>query len=66
MSQPTMSQPSINQPSPTHSDAPDAAAPEAPGGYEKSAERDAKSNQAPGLLSRDTELKIARQMPDRK
>ncbi len=45
---------------------PESAAPEAQGGYEKSAERDAQSNQAPGMHSRETELKIARQMPDRK
>jgi hypothetical protein len=39
---------------------------EAQGGYEKSAERDAKSDQAPGKHSREVELKIAENMPDRK
>jgi hypothetical protein len=66
----------MNQPHPNHSAAPaedppgqhssGSVPPEAEGGYEKSADRDAKSNQAPGRHDRETELKIARQMPDRK
>jgi len=39
---------------------------EAAGGLERSAERDAKSHQAIGEQSRETERKIGRQMPDRK
>jgi hypothetical protein len=39
---------------------------EAQGGYEKSAARDAKSNQAPNRHSREVEVKIGKNMPDRR
>jgi hypothetical protein len=61
-----MSQPRANPSDPVRESKAKSDATEAQGGYEKSADRDAKSNQAPGKHSRETELKIARQMPDRK